>query len=81
MGKVKLQKWGNSLGVRIPKSVTEDLNVNEGSELEIYVSEGNIIFKPAFRVNYSLEELLSKVKKGHLLKEDDWGKPQGKELW
>ena len=81
MGKVKLQKWGNSLGVRIPKSITEDLNVGEGSELEISVLEGNIIFKPAFIVSYSLDELLSQVKKCHIPKGDDWGKPRGEEIW
>ncbi|MBC7754350.1 MAG: AbrB/MazE/SpoVT family DNA-binding domain-containing protein, partial [Moraxellaceae bacterium] len=44
---VKIQKWGNSLGVRIPKAVIEKANLSEHSEVEVESKNGTIVIFPA----------------------------------
>lgn len=75
----KIQKWGNSLGVRIPKAVIEKANLNENSEVEIENKDGGIIIflrqkKP------SLSSLLSQITEKNLHKEED-DKIEGNEVW
>ena len=78
--KTKLSKWGNSLGVRIPKDSIELAQFEEGMELDILVEDNKLILTPRSR-KYSLEELLEGMTEEHLHKEIDWGKPKGQEQW
>ena len=75
----KIQKWGNSLGVRIPKSVIEKANLDENSEVEIENKDGAIIIFPRQK-KQSLSNLLSKITKNNLHKEDDF-ETEGNEVW
>ena len=82
MSTVTIQKWGNSLGIRIPKEVTELLSINQGAHLELTVKENeNIItLKPQkVRKQYSLEELLSQITPENRHEEFDFG-TEGREL-
>ncbi len=72
-----IKKWGNSLGIRIPKRILDMLNLSEYKKVEIKVVGGNIVILP----KKSLDELLSKIEEKNRHKEIDFGKPQGKELW
>ena len=45
--KATVQKWGNSLAIRIPKNVTKETKVTEGSSINIQVENGNIILSPS----------------------------------
>jgi antitoxin MazE len=76
---VKVQKWGNSLGVRIPKNVIEKTNLHENSEVEIESKNGAIIIIPA-KKSYSLESLLEKITKNNLHSDDNF-KVEGNEVW
>ncbi|MCC7403626.1 MAG: AbrB/MazE/SpoVT family DNA-binding domain-containing protein [Bdellovibrionales bacterium] len=76
---VKVQKWGNSLGVRIPKTVIEKVNLKENSEVEIESKNGTIIIFPA-KKEYSLDSLLDQITKSNLHSEDDF-KSEGNEVW
>ena len=76
---VKIQKWGNSLGVRIPKSVIEKVNLSEHSEVEVESKNGTIVIFPA-KKQYSLEALLNQITKGNLHREHDF-KTEGNEVW
>lgn len=76
--KSRLQKWGNSLAIRIHRSVVEDLHLQEGSSLEVKVHEGCLILTPS-RAEDELAALLSQVTDENLHPEFDWGPPQGKE--
>lgn len=76
---VKVQKWGNSLGVRIPKTVIEKVNLKENSEVEIESKNGTIIISPA-KKEYSLDSLLDQITKSNLHSEDDF-KSEGNEVW
>ena len=76
---VKLQKWGNSLGVRIPKAIVEKVNLAENSEVEIESKNGAILIFPA-KNGYSLESLLEAISKDNLHSKDDFI-TEGKEVW
>jgi antitoxin MazE len=75
----KIQKWGNSLGIRIPKSIMEKTNLGENSEVEIEHKDGAIIIFPAKR-KLSLDELLSQITRDNLHNEDD-SIAEGQEIW
>lgn len=76
--KVYVSKWGNSLAVRIPKSVAEAAGFQEGSELDITATDSEVRLK---RLEYSLESLLQHVTQENLHSEVEWGQPIGKETW
>ena len=78
----KIQKWGNSLALRIPKSYAQEANLEEGASVDIKVEENNIIIsaKKKKKNKYSLEELLSDIKPENLHGEIDFGPPVGKEI-
>ena len=57
--KVQIQKWGNSLALRIPKAFAVESNVTGGSTVEVSIDNGNIIVKPIREPEYTLEELKS----------------------
>ena len=76
---VKIQKWGNSLGIRIPKTVIEKTNLGENSEVEIESKNGTIVIFPA-KKEYSLNVLLEQITKSNLHSEEDF-KIEGNEVW
>ena len=76
-----VQKWGNSLALRIPSAVAKDIHLHRGSEVEVAIVEGALVVKPKGRREFSLGQLLKGVTKTNLHKESGWGKPQGKEIW
>ena len=76
---VKLQKWGNSMGVRIPKSIIEKVNLEENDELIIEQQDGKIVIFPA-KKKLSLSDMMDQVTHENLHTEDDF-KPEGNEVW
>lgn len=78
---VRVQKWGNSLAVRIPKPLAEDAEVKEGTLLNLAVSEGKVIATPVSKKKLSLKQLLAKVNRKTLHDEIDFGSPVGREIW
>ncbi len=79
--KTKIQKWGNSLGLRIPKSFAEDAAVEEGTTVDVSVSNGKLIIRPVPQKTYALEDLLRKVTKHNVHGEASFGQPEGQEAW
>jgi antitoxin MazE len=78
---VRVQKWGNSLAVRIPKPLAQDAEVKEGTVLNLAVSEGKVIATPVSKKKLSLKQLLAKVNKKTLHDEINFGSPVGREIW
>ncbi|WP_146553224.1 AbrB/MazE/SpoVT family DNA-binding domain-containing protein [Rummeliibacillus sp. SL167] len=79
---VTAQKWGNSLGIRIPKDAADKIGINQGSEMELSVigRENIIILKPKkTRKKYTLQELLSQITPENRHKKIDLG-IEGREL-
>ena len=79
----KIQKWGNSQGLRFPKAVLEDAQIKVGDEVIVSVRDGKIIVETANKVRgaYNLKELVSRIPEDYRAKEIDWGPPVGKEEW
>ena len=78
--KATIQKWGNSLAIRIPKNITKDSRVSEGSNIDIMVENGKIILSPSPKV-YSLKELLKNVTDENIHSEISTGDYIGGEIW
>ena len=78
---VKVQKWGNSIALRIPKSFALETSLKCGSTVNLSLDNGKLIIEPVTPEEYNLENLLSAVKETNIHKEYSDGKPLGKELW
>jgi antitoxin MazE len=79
----KVQKWGNSQGLRLPKHILQDARINIGDDVNVVTRDGVIIISPVkhIRGKYDIRELLSHIPKDYKPEEVDWGKPVGKEVW
>jgi antitoxin MazE len=79
----KVQKWGNSQGVRLSKELLADVDIGVGDAVDVAVRDGALVVTPARRVRgaLSLEELVSRIPKGYKPEELDWGAPVGREVW
>jgi antitoxin MazE len=79
--RVRVQKWGNSLALRIPKPFAADAGVEEGTVVDVSVSEGRLVAAPVRVRRARLRDLLDKVTKANLHNEVDTGPPIGREAW
>lgn len=77
----KVQRWGNSLALRIPKAFALDAQLENDSIVEISVVDGQIIVKPVSAPSWSLEELLAGINKKNIHHEIDTGLAMGNEVW
>lgn len=79
----KVQKWGNSQGVRVPLKLLEEVNISVGDEVDVTVQEGTIVVSPSQRIRgrYRLEDLLAQMPEDYEPTEVDWGTPVGREEW
>ncbi len=75
----KVQKWGNSLGLRIPKSFAAEAKVNAGSVVDISVKDGDLVVRPIRSHRYSLAALLKGVTRRNTHREIDTGPAVGRE--
>ena len=79
----KIQKWGNSQGLRLSKALLSDADIDVGDEVEVAVREGTLTVTPIRRVRggHDLRELVGRIPKGNKPVELDWGAPVGREVW
>jgi len=77
----KVRRWGNSLAVRIPKPLAEDLGLDVDSQVDVSVVEGTLRLVPIHPKNRKLDDLLAAVTEENLHDAADWGGPVGKEVW
>jgi antitoxin MazE len=80
--KTRVQKWGNSLAVRIPKSFADEIGLEDESSVDVSVAKGKVVVAPiATERPYSLRRLLAKVTEENLHAEFDTGTSVGREVW
>ena len=77
----RIQKWGNSLGLRIPRSLAAEAQVEEGGTVDLSVENGRLLVRPLRVRKYSLNLLLRKVSRRNLHGEIPTGKTVGREAW
>jgi antitoxin MazE len=77
----KILKWGNSLGLRIPKSFAKDAGVEEGSPVDISIDGDKLVIQPLRRSKYVLKDLISQIREDNIHDEIPTGDPVGREVW
>ena len=76
-----IQKWGNSLALRIPQSVARDIRLHQGSVVDMMLVAGKIVVKPRRQRRYALAQLLRGLTKRNRHAAFDWGGRVGQEAW
>ena len=79
--RVPVQKWGNSLALRIPKPLAQDVGVREGTVVDVSISRGRLIAAPSAPRSTPLSDLLRRVTKRNLHGEVETGAAVGHEAW
>jgi antitoxin MazE len=79
--KTVLQKWGNSLALRIPRAFADEIAVDEGHHVDVRVTRGRLVIAPLRKKSYELSELLSGITRKNLHAEVGTGAPRGGEAW
>jgi antitoxin MazE len=79
--RVRVQKWGNSLALRIPKSFATETALDSGAEVDLSLEDGRLVITPLREPRYSLSDLLAKITPENLHSEIDVGDSQGAEAW
>ncbi len=77
----RIQKWGNSLGLRIPKSFAEQAGVEAGSEVDVSLEDGELIIRPTREPKYDLTALLRRITDENVHAAVGTGPPTGREVW
>lgn len=80
----KVQKWGNSQGLRLAKQVLEETQISIGDPVDVSTRDGMIVIAPIrrkVRGGLSLQELVSRIPKNYRPQEVEWGEPVGREAW
>lgn len=80
--RARVQKWGNSLALRIPKSFADEAGLREESPVDVSLVKGKLVVAPAaIAAKYTLKQLLAKITPDNLHGAVDMGKPMGQEAW
>ncbi|MBM3148640.1 MAG: AbrB/MazE/SpoVT family DNA-binding domain-containing protein [Chloroflexi bacterium] len=79
--KARVQKWGNSLALRIPKSFADEVGLQKETPVEVSLADGKLVITPVAKPKPTLRQLLAKVTKENLHHEIDTGSATGNETW
>ena len=79
--RTRVQKWGNSLALRIPKSFATEVGLQRETSVEVSLADGKLLITPVAKPMPTLKQLLAKVTKENLHHEVDTSPAIGKEAW
>jgi len=79
--KSKMSKWGNSMGIRIPRNIASEAQVDYNTEVEINVSNGTIVITPILKRKFTIESLVESISEDSIHPETDTGDITGNEVW
>lgn len=79
--RTRVQKWGNSLAIRIPRAYARESALDDGAAVDLEVEKGKIVITPAKPSRYTLEGLLAGVSRKNIHRETQTGPPAGREAW
>ena len=79
--KSQVQKWGNSLALRIPKAFAAEVGLEQNSPVDVSVKDRSIVVRVMENRQYSLAEMLAKVDESNTHREQDFGVGVGGEAW
>ncbi len=79
--RTRVEKWGNSLALRIPQGIADEVGLREDSPVELLLQDGTVVVRPVRRPAFSLEQLLTEVTDENLHREVETGLAVGDEAW
>jgi antitoxin MazE len=79
--KMKMQKWGNSLAIRIPKAFATEIGLKEESEVDVSLKSGKLVVVPVKKPGLTLKTLVAKITEENVHREVDTGPATGREAW
>jgi len=79
--RAKVQKWGNSLAIRVPRPFAEELGLRQNSDIDLLLAQKELVVKPVSSPRFSLDELLSEVTETNRHHEVETIGPLGDEAW
>ena len=79
--RAKVQKWGNSLAIRVPRPFAEELGLRQDSDVDMLLEQHELVIKPVSTARFSLRELLASVTEANLHREVENSGPVGRETW
>ena len=80
--RIRVQKWGNDLGISIPFVIAKELSLKEGHYMNIHDNGSKIIIEPVKSdSSYNLKDMLSKITENNIHHSIDTGMPTGNEIW
>lgn len=77
----RIQRWGNSLAIRIPKPFAIEVGLEQDTLVEVTISEGKLLLEPIVKPKYELEDFLAIITEENLHQEIDTGPAVGNEVW
>ncbi len=77
----RVQKWGNSIARRIPKTFADEMHITVDTAVELTIEDGRLVISPVEQPEYALEDLLALITPENVHDEVDWGEPVGREAW
>jgi antitoxin MazE len=78
--KATIQKWGNSLALRLPKALAEEAKIREGSKVELVGTPDGVLVKARRKPRYRLSDLLAEVTPQNVHPQTEWGASVGREV-
>jgi antitoxin MazE len=78
---ITLHRWGNSVGLRVPKPLLEQLGLAEGSQVDLKFEGDRLVIEPRRPKRLALQDVLKGFSPDDQPGEVDWGPPAGKEVW
>jgi len=79
--RTRVQKWGNSLALRIPKAFAAEVGLQRETSVEVSMANGKLVITPVTKPKLTLKQLLAKVTKENLHNEVDTSPAIGNETW
>jgi antitoxin MazE len=79
--KTRMQKWGNSLAIRVPKAFAAEVGLKEESEVDVSLKSGKLVVVPVEKPSVTLKMLLAKITEENIHREVDTGPATGRESW
>jgi antitoxin MazE len=79
--RLRVQKWGNSLALRIPKAFAQEARVGQGTVVNLSMAKGKLVIEPVAEKQVSLAQLLVGITRKNLHRESEFGGAVGREVW
>jgi antitoxin MazE len=79
---ISISRWGNSQGLRIPKSIIDTLQINIGDKVKMFIENNRVIIEPVKKKKiFTIDELVASIPSDYKKEKEQFLEPMGKEIW